>query len=181
MKSLNKFVKWISKIFEIVFLTEDLIMIIILILSAFSKNTINNLVKNGMVYGRFEIFTNIPLLNSKGISIENAVILAALSQIIFFSFLAMIFRNIYIIFKNSEKNSPFVTDNVKLIKQIGLFAIIMPIVRTIVSVIGRLIIGVHNLDFSISLESMVFGITVLCLSHFFAYGAQLQEDVDGLL
>ena len=42
-------------------------------------------------------------------------------------------------------------------------------------------IGVDNVELSVEMDSVILGLMVICLSQFFDYGTQLQQDVDGLL
>jgi len=51
----------------------------------------------------------------------------------------------------------------------------------IVSLVLRIIIPPEMCEISVNFSSVVMGLVVLCLSQYFAYGAQLQEDVDGLV
>lgn len=103
--------------------------------------------------------------------------------------LAMIFRNVYLIFrtsagktKNSVGPTPFQTANVKLLRQIGLYAIAIPLVEVLAYGSLAILVGPGIFqEAGISVEYVVLGIVVLCLSQFFAYGVELQSDVDGLL
>lgn len=51
----------------------------------------------------------------------------------------------------------------------------------VMSIIARLFIGVEVAELSVNLDSLLMGVVALSLSQIFAYGTQLQEDVDGLL
>ena len=104
--------------------------------------------------------------------------------------MAMICRNIYLIFKTangetkfSQGKTPFQPDIVRMIREIGIFSIAIPIVEIIMSIVGSLVLGPlgAEFDFSVNLVSVFFGLVVLCLSQFFAYGVQLQKETDGLV
>ena len=92
---------------------------------------------------------------------------------------ALLFRNIYLLFKNTNTDSPFIEANVKLVKQIGYFAIAIPACKFI----GNLIMGfiAENVSLGFEVSEVLFGLVVLCLAQYFAYGASLEKDVDGLL
>ncbi|MCI8497508.1 MAG: hypothetical protein HFE85_04585, partial [Clostridiales bacterium] len=98
-----------------------------------------------------------------------------------FSLMAMVFRNLYLIVKKSEDTTPFQKDNIRMLKEIGIFSIAVPIVGLIMSIIIRLVLGVDTVETSVRLDGFVMGIIVLCLTQFFAHGAELEKDVDGLL
>ena len=94
---------------------------------------------------------------------------------------AMIFRNLHLIFKKSENSTPFQKDNVRMMREIGIFAIAIPVIGLFVSFIARLVIGSEAAEISIDMSGIFMGIIVLCLTQFFAHGVELENDVDGLL
>ena len=94
---------------------------------------------------------------------------------------AMIFHNIYRILKTAEGKTPFQKEVPHLMKQIGIFLIATSGVNLVWSVIMKFALGVAATELSIELDSILMGMMVLCLSHFFDYGVSLQQDVDGLL
>lgn len=95
--------------------------------------------------------------------------------------MAMIFRNLSQIFKKSENATPFQKDNVRLIREVGIFSIIIPIVGFIMSVIARLVTGSEATEISVDMGGIAMGIIVLSFTQFFAHGVELENDVDGLL
>jgi len=100
---------------------------------------------------------------------------------IIFALMALIFRKLNLIIKNSENSTPFKTCNVKLLKEIGYFSIIIPIIGFIISIITTIVIGPNSIETSNSLDGFISGIIILCLTQFFAHGVELENDVDGLL
>lgn len=68
-----------------------------------------------------------------------------------------------------------------MLREIGIFALSIPVVEFICDVIVKIIVGSDVVESSVSITGIVFGIVLLCLSQFFAYGTQLQNDSDGLL
>ena len=95
--------------------------------------------------------------------------------------MGLIFRNIYRIFRNSNTDSPFSSANIKMVRDIGIYAILIPVANILVSIIAVIVVGKDGFQASVSLMEVAFGLVVLCLSQFFAYGAQLEKDVDGLV
>lgn len=107
--------------------------------------------------------------------------LFGIGAVIILSLMAMIFRNLNLIIKKSENSTPFQTDNIRMLKEIGIFSISIPIAGLIISIISRLIFGVDNVETSVNVYGFSMGIIVLCLTQFFIHGTNLEKDVDGLL
>ena len=68
-----------------------------------------------------------------------------------------------------------------MVREIGIFLIAMPAVGLIMSIIARIILGAAILDCSMDLHFIMVGLVMICLSRYFAYGMELQGDVDGLI
>lgn len=128
------------------------------------------------VYG-FEV--NAPVVN--GNTDMTSFMLFGIGAIIILAVMAMVFRNLHLIFKNSENASPFQKDNIRMMKEIGYFSIAIPIIGFIVSIVIRLVVGVETAELSLDTAGIFMGIIVLSLTQFFVHGANLEEDVDGLL
>lgn len=109
------------------------------------------------------------------------VFMFGIGAVIILSLMAMVFRNLYLIIKKSEESTPFQKDNIRMLKEIGIFAISIPLVGLTMSIISRLALGVDSVESSVNLYGFSLGIIVLCLTQFFIHGAKIQEDVDGLL
>jgi len=95
--------------------------------------------------------------------------------------MAMIFRNLNRIIKKSEDSTPFQAENVRLFRDIGIFAIAVPVVGVLMSIITRLVIGAEAAEVSNNFGGLVIGIVVLCITEFFVRGIELEKDVDGLV
>lgn len=93
----------------------------------------------------------------------------------------MIFRNIVRVFRNTElTRTPFTKENVKLIRNIGRFAIATPFV----SVVANILIGIfahRSVTVSIDITTLLMGLIILCLSRFFEYGVSLEDEVEGMI
>ena len=184
MKKLNKITKIAAKVLEIANWVFAGIMVVMAICSNqvsgrlssfFGMNGLGKEVETS-VYG-FEV----GLVNSAGEVNAKTFMLFAVGAVILYALVAMIFRNIYLIIKKSETTSPFNKDNIRMLKEIGIFSIAIPVIGLIMSTIIRLVVGVDTTEVSVKLYGFVMGIIVLCLTQFFAYGAALEKDVDGLL
>ncbi|MCI5923615.1 MAG: hypothetical protein SOR38_06275 [Oscillospiraceae bacterium] len=128
------------------------------------------------VYG-FEVIA--PVKNG---SVDmKALFLFGIGAVIILSLMAMVFRNLNLIIKKSEGSTPFQADNIRMLKEIGIFSFSIPLVGLIMSIICRLILGVDAVETSINFYGFFMGIVVLCLTQFFIHGAELEKDVDGLL
>ena len=104
-----------------------------------------------------------------------------IGAVIILAVMAMIFRNLHLIFRKSENSTPFQKDNIRMMKEIGFFAISLPVIGFIMSIIIRLITGVETAEISIDMDGIFMGIIVLCITQFFVHGVELEKDVDGLL
>lgn len=104
-----------------------------------------------------------------------------IGAVIILSLMAMVFRNLNLIIKKSENSTPFQVDNIRMLKEIGIFSISIPIAGFIVSIVCRLVFGIDSVETSVNVYGFFMGIIVLCLTQFFIHGAELEKDVDGLL
>ena len=181
MKKLNKATCVLAKLMEIAHWIGVVGMIVgLVLLFAMGEKAVVIAIEEANVeaaaYG-FE-FT---LVNSAGALSLTALRLFCVGSAILLSLMAMVFRNIYLIMKRSEGSTPFQKDNVRMVREIGIFLLSVPVVGLIMSVVARLILGVDNVETGVGLDSFMVGLVVLCLSQFFAQGMELEADVDGLL
>ncbi len=113
-----------------------------------------------------------------------ALIILSIFGIIALALMAMVFRSLYLIVKSiagETNNSPFSKDNIRMVREIGIFAIAVPVVGQIMQVIAVIALGAENVEMSVSLDGFMMGILALVLTQIFAYGARLESDVEGLL
>ena len=122
---------------------------------------------------------NAPVVN--GNTDMTSFMLFGIGGIIILAVMAMVFRNLHLIFKKSENGTPFQKDNIRMMKEIGIFSIAVPVIGFIMSIIVRLVTGVETAEISIDMGGIFMGIIVLCLTQYFVHGANLEKDVDGLL
>lgn len=184
MKGINKLAKVVTKVLEVTHWIAMALMLAAAICSSAAPQWMGYFVGLDTTgqsvelssYG-FEIIAPI----SDGRVDAKTFVLFAIGAIIIFSLVAMIFRNLYLIIKKSEETTPFQKDNVRMMREIGIFSIAMPVIGLVMSVIARLVLGPEAAEVSNSMEGFIMGIIVLCLTQFFAHGVELEKDVDGLL
>ncbi len=127
------------------------------------------------VYG-FELV----VVDKAGEADLDAMAVLMVAGVLLMTLMALTFRNVYLILKNSEETTPFQPDNVRMVREIGWFLMALPVVGLIMSAVARLAVGVEA-EASVSMSSFLVGLVVLCLSQVFARGLALESDVDGLL
>lgn len=110
-----------------------------------------------------------------------ALMLYALGAVAIFLMMALIFRNLFLVIKRGEEGSPFQSANVRSLRWIGVLSFAIPLVGVVMSVVLRLVIGAEAAEISMDQSGCVMGILVLCLTQFFIHGAQLEQDVEGLV
>ena len=110
-----------------------------------------------------------------------AVCMFFIAAVVLPSLMAMIFRNLYLIIKRSESSTVFQADNIRMLREIGIFAISIPLVGLALSTVCRLILGTDTVETSVRLYGFSMGLVILCLTQFFARGLELEQDVEGLV
>ena len=185
MKGINKLGKIITKILEVFHWVGAVLMVAATVCSVAAPNWVKYFVgfdakeccgANLEVYG-FEV--NAPVVN--GNTDMTSFMLFGIGAVIILAVMAMVFRNLHLIFKKSENGTPVQKDNIRMMKEIGIFAIAVPVIGFIMSIIVRLVTGVETAEISIDMGGIFMGIIVLCLTQYFVHGADLEKDVDGLL
>ena len=185
MKGINKLGKVITKILEVFHWVGAALMAAATVCSVAAPDWVKYFVgfdardccgANLEVYG-FEV--NAPVIN--GNTDMTSFLLFGIGAVIILAVMAMVFRNLHLIFRKSGNATPFQKDNIRMMREIGIFTIAVPVVGLIMSIIVRLVTGVETAEISVDLGGILMGIIVLCLTRFFVYGAGLEEDVDGLL
>lgn len=188
MKRLNTIVIIGSKIIEVLYWLMEILMILLLIVSIAMPNRVMEWISAWNVQDLNVQGMEIQIINDTGELIPSAITIVAVTGVLICALMAMVFRNIYLIFRTargttwfSKGETPFQPDIVRMVREIGIFCISIPVTELVMSVIGTAVIGTLHAEISVSMNGVVMGIVILCLSQFFAYGAQLQEDVDGLI
>lgn len=105
-----------------------------------------------------------------------AMLLYFAAAVVLPSLMAMIFRNLYLIIKRSESSTVFQADNIRMLREIGIFAISIPLAGLALSTVCRLILGTDTVETSVRLYGFSMGLVILCLTQFFARGVELEQD-----
>lgn len=102
--------------------------------------------------------------------------------------MAWVFRNVNLILRTSQGETkfskgktPFQKDNVRMLREIGIFFISITVVEFVMSTIAVLAIGPEMAEVSVGMGNIVTGLLMLCLSQAFAQGERMQKDIDGLV
>ena len=184
MKGIDKIAKVVTKIVEICHWVATGLMAAATLCAAFAPKFIGYFVSFDAkeccgaelsVYG-FELTAKLV----DGEVDKGAFIIFGIGATLILALMAMIFRNLNIFIKRSVGTTPFQKDNVRLLREIGIFSIAAPIVGFIMSTVARIALGA-GVEASNSLSGFIIGIVVLCITEFFAEGIKLEEDVDGLV
>ncbi|MDO5784667.1 MAG: hypothetical protein Q4P20_06350 [Eubacteriales bacterium] len=186
MKRLNKLVVIVTKVLEVMHWLTAAVMAVVAVAAVAAPQKVIDLIQSGMDNGSLTVQGfEIAVQDSAGNAIGGALLLVGIAGIITCGLMAMVFRNIYLIFRTtsgetwfSKGKTPFQPDNIRMVREIGIFCISIPVIQLVFSIIGGVLFGVETV---VSMNGLMLGIIVLCLSQFFAYGTQLQEDVDGLV
>lgn len=188
-KNINKITKVVSKFFEILFFLSFLVMIAADVLSFTMPQKFGEFLLESV--GNGTIATNgfeIAIADKNGNLISAAVKIFVFAGIFTMPCMAMIFRNIYLIIKTcegktwfSKGKTPFQKDVVRMVREIGIFSIMIPVIGFIMSLIARIFIGVDSCETSVQIVGVAMGIAMICFSEIFAYGIKLEEEVEGLV
>ena len=104
-----------------------------------------------------------------------AMLLYFAAAVVLPSLMAMIFRNLYLIIKRSESSTVFQADNIRMLREIGIFATSIPLAGLALSTVT------DTVATSVTLYGFSMGLVILCLTQFFARGVELEQDVEGLV
>lgn len=183
MKIVNKISLVSLKILEISHWIGSISMIVLFVLSLSGFGGMQNIAqlsglesKSLITYG-FEV----SVINNYGVLDFKAAAMFAFGAIFILSLMAMIFRNTYLIMKKSENTTPFQKDNIRMVREVGIFSIAIPIIALIMSCVIRIIAGADSIETSVRFDSLFIGIAAFALTNVFSYGMEIQNDVDGLL
>lgn len=176
---LIKITTTLAKICEILLWIANGAMVISLFICLFAKDMIEATLMESLDDGTISVSGfETQLIDSTGSINRFALACALIAGIVAISLTAMIFRNITLIFKSE---SPFCKDNIRMVQEIGIFAISIPAVQVILSILVTLAIGHEYSEVAVDFKTVVFGFVILCLSQYFRYGATLEKDMDGLV
>ena len=178
MKKLNRFIIIVAKIAEVFMWVGAAMSLIITVLSAIGK----------MDLIRFFTDSTLHALDASGNVVNGAFLLFFLTLALVLALMAMCARNVHLIFKTSAGETafsrgatPFQPDNIRMVREIGIFMIAIPVVQLVMSIIAQIALGTDMVESSLNMFNVFIGLVVLALSQYFAYGMKLENDVDGLV
>lgn len=183
MKNLTKAISIASKILEITYWIIAVIFLLTAILCIVSPSTVAEV--GGIDYSS-EITLNslqMEVTNSDGSINPSALAIFCTATFLTTCIGAVILRDVHLIIKRAtskEAFEPFSNDITKMVRKIGILYIVIFFIDSFAVIAGR---GVSedNASISLSLSNIMTGLVIICLSQVFAYGKNLQTDVDGLL
>lgn len=192
MKNLSKVVTVLAKIIEVSYWIVSAFMIAMTaVLVTGHKEWMKYLSDIDIEKGSAELSQfgfSISGIDKAGHINYGAYIIFFITLFIVSGLMAMVFRNIYLTFKTAEGKTrfskgetPFQKDIVRMVREIGIFCISVYVVELIMSVIAAAIYGFDVVETSVEITGVMMGLVVLCLSQFFAYGVELEEETKGLI
>lgn len=126
--------------------------------------------------------------NQDGTIDSAALIIFLVTGGIVLGLMTMIFRNANLILRTmqgktkfSKGKTPFQPDNVRMMREIGIYFIAINVVKIAAGAVATAVIGPDKVEGGGILGEAVIGLLMLCLSQVFAIGTQMQEDIDGLV
>ena len=181
MKALSKATRIIARILEIGHIVGVCIMAVMLICCIFAPGAAEKMIA-GDPGGEDAIYGfHFTLTSASGAVDRASMAVFAVAGIILLGLMALVFRNVYRIIKTSEGGTPFRPDVIRWLRQIGFFAIAVPVVGIIMSVVGRLVVGPDFAETSVDFGGVFMGLLVLWLTQAFTRGAELEQDAEGLI
>lgn len=188
MKRINGVLTVFAKIGEVIHWVGSIVMLILGVIiianDSFAKLIIESLKESDdlQVYSFSANFTTCESIQATA----GILALTLITGAIIFSLMAMIFRNVYLSLKTAEGKTkfsqgctPFQPDVVRMIREIGIFSILIPAVSLVSSVISTLLGS--GAEISVQLGGVFWGLVVLSLSQIFAHATELQKDTEGLV
>lgn len=104
------------------------------------------------------------------------IIICLIISIIFMYLLLRCLENL---FKNIHNNdTPFTLDNVKYIKNMALFLILLVIFPMVSGLLFEIVTGI-DMNISFEIMEVVFALIIISLAYIFEYGYQIQLDSNG--
>ena len=181
MKALNKATRIIARIAEIAHIVGACIMAVLLVCCIFAPNMAEEMVVGdpageNAIYGFHFTLTGVD-----GAVDRASMIIFAVTVVILFVMMALVFHSVYRIIKTSEGGTPFRPENVRLLRRIGFLAIGVPVVGIVMSIVGRLVVGPDFAETSTDFGGVFTGLLVLWLTQVFTRGAELEQDAEGLI
>lgn len=185
---MKKFITVMSKFLEIFFVIFALAAAVFAVMSAVNPDFVYSILKPGLDSSEMTVLGfGTDIVNAAGSTMKAPMVILFAFSIITSLCMTMIFRNIYLIYKTAEGKTwfskgetPFQKDIVRMVREVGIFSIAIPVVQIIASLIIKMITHL-TCETHVFLTGLIFGFVVVSISQFFAYGEKLESDVEGLV
>lgn len=182
MKGIDKVAKVVTKVIEIVHYVAAGILAATTICSLAAPQYLHHFVEfeptgDQIVLSAYSFEVITPSLN--GLPDLTVFSLYGFGAVVIFILIALIFHNLYSVIEKSEGTTPFQMDNVRKLKWVGIFSIIIPVVGFVMGSVIKLVVGVDAVEVSGGMDGLIMGIIVLCLTQFFAHGVELEDEMEG--
>ena len=184
MKGLNKAAVIITKVIEIVHWVATGLVAAAGICAAVAPKYLGMFMDVESLIADPEMSTygfEVSLANTDGQLNMLAFVLYSIAATAIMVIMALIFRNLHVIFENAGKSVYFSDENINRVKRIGILSIVIPVIGFIMGTVISLAVGIDAVETSNSMDGLFMGIIILCLTLFLARGAELEKDVDGLV
>lgn len=172
MKVINKIAIIILKILEVSHWVATVLMALATASSLIAPEKVTNFVEFDIKdYDRAELSVygfEVDALVTNGDVDMTTFFLFGIGATIVLELMAMVFRNLYLIFKKMENTTAVSKDNTCLMKEIGIFSIAILVVECIMSIIIRFVISTDIAEVSVSLGGIIMGVIVFCLTRYLA-------------
>ncbi len=183
MADIYKITEVISKVMEILSSIAAVALIVMAVVFFVADNPEDLIADESMISAcGMVIYTG-------GLPAEDAAYVMGATAIvasIMFALVTMMFRNVNLIVRTarggtwfSKGATPFQDDNIRMIREIGIFFIALYPLELIGSAVAQAISS--GVETSTTLMPLIIGIILICLSKMFEYGKELQETEDGLI
>ena len=184
MADIEKITKIVTMVLQILFVIGAVGSIITGIVYIVADLPADKLLDNSIVSNCGMVIASYGLPTDKAFDVEGT---AMIFSGVIYGLMAMIVRNINLIVRTAEGgtwfsqgSTPFQEDNVRMIREIGIFCIAITIVGFIGTMVAQLVAGT-DIETSSTLLPLIIGVVVIFLSKIFEYGKGLQEAEDGLI
>lgn len=177
-----------AKIFEVLCALATLGYVASFVLSLTRPELASHLAKSLAIQNHGELSVqgfDINILNVNAV-IGGTVTVFTLVGIVSFAIRTMMFRNVALILETaagktsfSKGETPFQKDIVRMVREIGIFYILIPGVQFLACIVCRAVIGEIELD--VHAECAIAGFVIFALSEIFSYGEKLESEVEGLI
>lgn len=188
--TLTKVATILTKIFEVLYNVGAITMTVAFVLILLDPVLPGNVIWGGalpMEELRVQGFA-IRIAGPDGTVDNRALIVFLLTGALILELMAWVFRDVNLILRTtqgltkfSKGKTPFQKDNVRMMREIGIFFFSIAVVEFAASSVAVMLLGPETAEVSADMGGIVVGVLMLCLSQVFAIGQKMQEDIDGLV